>query len=98
MAMLNEIIYPIPSFLKPLARKIVASILDWDIIYYCQLENLGPSPVLRGILFDSFRLCGFLIRHLGLPRLSPYRRSPDAPNKQVGDIICDLSAFEAACN
>jgi hypothetical protein len=91
-AMMNEIIYALPSWLKPFSKKLVVSILDWDIIYLSQLDKLGPSPVLRGITYDFFRLCGFLIREFGLPRLSPYKRAPDAPNSHVSNSSgCEYS-------
>lgn len=32
--------------------------------------------MIRSIAYDFFRLCAFLIREFGLPRLSPYQRSP----------------------
>lgn len=83
LAMLNEIIYSLPDVLKPFARKVFAFIVDWDIIYYCQLEKLGPYPVLRSIAYDIFGLCSLLIRNFGVPRLSAYKRIPNAPNKKV---------------
>lgn len=76
MAMLNEIIYSVPIVLKPFTRKLVASILDWDIINLCQMEKLGPSPLLRAIAYDVFLGCAWVIRNLSLPRLSAYNRQP----------------------
>ena len=81
--MMNEIIYSVPSLLKPFARKLILSILDEDIVYFCQMEKLGPSPMLRSFTFGLFRLCAWFIRNFGTPRLSPYKRAPDAPNKNV---------------
>jgi len=83
MGLLNQIIYPIPTVLHPFARKVVASIMDHDIVYFNQLESLGPSPLLRDIVFDFFRLCGWFLREFGLPRSAAYKRSPDSPNKTV---------------
>ena len=81
--MMNQILYPIPTILLPFARKLVASILDFDIVYFNQLEWLKPSPLLRSVTFDFFRLCGWLIREFGLPRLGPYQRSPNTPNPKT---------------
>lgn len=75
MAMLNEIIYSAPSFLKPLLRKIVVSILDWDIVYLCQMDKLGPSYLLGSLMYKLFSLAGWLINNFGLPRLTPYKRT-----------------------
>jgi hypothetical protein len=94
MAMLNEIIYNLPNILKPFARKLFVSIIDWDIVYYCQLEVLGPSSILRSITYDILSSCGFTIHEFGLPRMSAYKRTPDALNKKVRLVpaaqICDL--------
>lgn len=76
MAMMNEILYPIPGILKPFARKLVASMLDQDIVHFCQLDKLRPSSTLRTVTYDIFYFCGWMIRNFGLPRLSPYKRSP----------------------
>lgn len=84
--MMNELIYVIPSTLKPFARKLVVSILDEDIVHFCQMEKLGPSSTLRSIAYGVFGICSWFIRNFGLPRLSPYKRAPDAPNKSVS--IC----------
>ncbi|KAH9214158.1 hypothetical protein DL95DRAFT_524084 [Leptodontidium sp. 2 PMI_412] len=81
MAMMNEIIYSVPSLLKPFARKLIVSILDKDIVYFCQMDKLGPSPILRRIAYGLFGICAWFIRNFGSPRLSPYKRAPDAPNK-----------------
>ncbi|KAL2069645.1 hypothetical protein VTL71DRAFT_14324 [Oculimacula yallundae] len=81
MAMMNEIIYVVPSILKPFARKLIVSILDEDIVHFCQMEKLGPSSSLRSIAYGLFRVCSFFIRELSFPRLTPYKRAPDAPNK-----------------
>jgi hypothetical protein len=81
--MMNQILYPIPTLLLPFARKLVVSILDSDIVYFNQMEKLGPSPLIRGITFNFFRLCGFFIREFGWPRLSPYKRSPETPNSKT---------------
>lgn len=86
MAMMNEIIYSVPSLLKPFTRKLIVSILDKDIVYFCQMEKLGPSPILRSIAYGLFGICAWFIRNCGSPRLSPYKRAPDAPNKSVS--IC----------
>jgi hypothetical protein len=51
-----------------------------------EMEKYKPSTVTREIVYDVFRLCGWLIREFGLPRLSPYQRSPDAPNKDVSGL------------
>lgn len=54
------------------------------MIYHdSELEKLGPSPYIREVVFDVFRFCGWLIREFGLPRLSPYQRSPPEANKDV---------------
>ncbi|KAF2171333.1 hypothetical protein M409DRAFT_18448 [Zasmidium cellare ATCC 36951] len=58
MAMLWQVLYPVPRFLKSFVAKVVASILDWDIVYYCRMEQLGPSPLLREVVFDVFRPYG----------------------------------------
>jgi len=79
MAILNQMIDDIFMFPKPLLRKIVASILDEDIVYFNQWEKLGPSTVLRSIFFNIFRLCGWVIREFGWPRLSAYKRTPHGP-------------------
>ncbi|KAH7346518.1 hypothetical protein BKA65DRAFT_551425 [Rhexocercosporidium sp. MPI-PUGE-AT-0058] len=81
MAMMNEIIYSVPSLLKPFARKLIVSILDKDIVYFCQMEKLGPSTILRSITYGLFGICAWFIRHFCSPRLSPYKRAPDTPNK-----------------
>jgi hypothetical protein len=52
-----------------------------------ELEKLHPSLFIREVVFDIFRLCGWLIREFGLPRLSPYQRSPPEPNKEVSSIV-----------
>lgn len=102
--MLNEIIYGVPNILKPLARKLFASVVDWDIVYYCQLEKLGPSSVLRLITYDILSFCGFIIHEFGLPRMSAYKRTPDAPNEKVKFISCcancdlDLTNFQGLIN
>ncbi|KAK0120092.1 hypothetical protein ONS95_011505 [Cadophora gregata] len=80
MAMMNEIIYSVPSLFKPFVRKLIVSILDADIVYFCQMEKLGPSPVLRSIAYSLFGLCAWFIRNFCNPRQSPYKRAPDAPN------------------
>lgn len=46
------------------------------------MECLGPSPVLREVVYDIFRLASFVVRHFMFPRLSPYVRSPTEPNKE----------------
>lgn len=88
MAMLNEIIYGVPSILKPFARKLFTSVVDWDIVYYCQLEKLGPSPILRSITHDILSFCGSVIHEFGLPRTSAYKRTPDGPNKKARLLPC----------
>ncbi|CZS92774.1 uncharacterized protein RAG0_03286 [Rhynchosporium agropyri] len=82
MAMMNEIIYVVPSIFKPFARKLIVSILDEDIVHFCQLEKLSPSAVLRSLTYGVFRICSFFIREFCFPRLSPYKRTPDAPNNR----------------
>ena len=57
-----------------------------DIIFPSELEKLRPSQVIREVVYDVFRLCGWLIREFGLPRLSPYQRSPPEPNKEVSPV------------
>jgi hypothetical protein len=99
MAMMNQLLYGVPTLLKPFARKLVASILDWNIVHYCQLEKLGPSPVLRTTAYDIFRLCGWLIREFGLPRLDAHQRSPkgmkgntaSSPSFRNGHKLTDAS-------
>ena len=87
-AMLDQVLYPIPRSLKNFVVRIFVSIIDWDIVYYCQLEKLHPSPLIREVAHDFFRLCGWLIREFGLPRLSPYQRSPSEANDEVSaDLI-----------
>ncbi|KAI9054465.1 hypothetical protein LZ554_001627 [Drepanopeziza brunnea f. sp. 'monogermtubi'] len=81
MAMMNQTIWSVPSMFKPLTRKVFVSILDWDIVHFCQFEKLGRSLTLRSTAFAFFRLCGFCIREFGAPRYSPYKRVPDGPNK-----------------
>jgi len=66
-AMMNQLLCGVPTLLKPFAIKLVASILDWHIVHYCQLEKLNPSPVLHTIAFDIFGLCGWFIRECDLP-------------------------------
>ncbi|KUJ12235.1 uncharacterized protein LY89DRAFT_785633 [Mollisia scopiformis] len=75
MAMLNEIIYSCPSFLKPVLRAIVVSILDWDIAFYCQMLKLGRNLLIGFTMFRIFDILGWLIRHFGFPRLTPYKRT-----------------------
>ncbi|KAJ5051705.1 uncharacterized protein L3040_001478 [Drepanopeziza brunnea f. sp. 'multigermtubi'] len=81
MALMNQIMWSVPSMLKPLTRKILVSILDWDVVHFCQFEKLGRSLTLRSTAFSFFRLCGFCIREFGAPRYGPYKRVPDGPNK-----------------
>jgi hypothetical protein len=94
MGLLNQIIYPIPTPLQPFARKVAASILDQDIVYFNMLEHLGPSAVLRSVVFDVFRLCGWIVREFGLERRSPYQRSPSAPNPKTGLMNFDYTPYE----
>lgn len=82
MAMLNEIVYTCPSLFKPLLRKVVVSILDWDIVFYCRMDKLGRSSLLRFLMFRVFDLCGWFILHFGLPRLSPYKRTFEESKKK----------------
>lgn len=82
-AMLEEILWLVPTLLKPLARKLVVSIIDNDVVYYCQLEKFRPSSLLRTITYGIFRGCALWIRYLGFPRLSAYKRSPEAPSKKT---------------
>lgn len=126
MAMLNQVLYPVPGPLKGFVAHAFASIVEWDskfcstmltdgnmanlfitqlytfvvscsysssplhydtdIVFSSELEKLHPSPVTREICYDIFRFCGFLIRHFGLPRLSPYQRSPPEANKEVSQF------------
>lgn len=81
--MMNEIIYSVPNLLKPFTRKLIVSILDEDIVHFCQMEKLGPSPVLRRIAYSLFGLCACFIRNFGWARLTPYNRAPETPNKSV---------------
>lgn len=79
-AMLNELIFMIPEGLKPFARKIVVSILDQDIVYFCQLGEFGPSQKLRSCVFFIFRLAALHIRCFCLPRVWSYQRTPSGSN------------------
>jgi len=87
MAMMNELIWSIPEKLKPFARKLAVSILDQDITYFLQLENLHPSLALRNFTYGIFHVCAWLIRNFGLPRLSPYQRSPVGPSKKGVSLL-----------
>ena len=69
----NQIIYPIPTVLRVFAQKLVASIMDHDIVNFNQLERLGPSSLLRRIVFDFFRLCGGFLREFGLSHSLAYK-------------------------
>lgn len=53
---------------------------DVDLL---ELEKFHPSPLIREVVHDIFRFCGWLILEFGLPRLSPYQRSPLEANKNV---------------
>ncbi|KAF8862180.1 hypothetical protein BDZ45DRAFT_212739 [Acephala macrosclerotiorum] len=92
MAMLNEIVYTCPSLFKPLLRKVVVSILDWDIVFYCQMDKLGRSSLLRFLTFRVFDLCGWFILHFGLPRLSPYKRTFQESKKK--SVSCFLYVLD----
>lgn len=75
MAMMNELIYSVPGFLKPLFRMVVVSILDWDIVALCQMEKLGRSSSVRFCMYRLFDTAAFFIRNFGFPRLTPYERT-----------------------
>jgi len=95
MAMIGQLFYSVPTVLVPFFHKVLASILDHHIVYFCQLEKLGPSPILRSIAYDIFGVCGWLIREFGLPRLSPYKRSPDGPDEKTGLMSFGHTPFDS---
>lgn len=97
--MMNQLTYAVPNFLKPFAHKLLVSILDDHIVYYCRLERFDPSPVLRDWAFFVFRVCAFCIRNFGWPRLSRYQRSPDGPRINVNfPTLCTLQVLEYDTN
>lgn len=50
---------------------------------FCQLEDLQPSAVIRGVAFDLFSVCAWWIRNFGLPRLNRYQRVPEDPKEET---------------
>ncbi|KAK5045932.1 hypothetical protein LTR84_008718 [Exophiala bonariae] len=77
-AMLDQVLYPIPGPLKGFVAQVFVSIVDWD-----KLEQLAPNSYIREIVFDIFRVCGWLIREFGFLRISAYQRSPPEANRYV---------------
>lgn len=46
MAMLNQVLYPVPGPLKGFVAQVFASIVEWDIVYYCRESTLtSPNPL-----------------------------------------------------
>lgn len=67
MGMMNKIIYSVPSILKPFTRNLIVSMLDRDIVHFCNMEKLGRDRTLRAIAHDLIGVCGWRIRNFGLP-------------------------------
>lgn len=43
LAMLSQVLYPVPTkWGKDFVAKVVASIVDWDIVYFCRKPTLSP--------------------------------------------------------
>ncbi|KAH9823627.1 Glutathione S-transferase [Teratosphaeria destructans] len=106
MAMLSQVLYPVPRALRGLVAHVFASIVDWD-----KLDNLHPSAVTREvkcicipslfqdsltrsqIVYDICRFAGWLIREFGLPRLSPYVRAPPEA-KENGNMVFPHTPYD----
>jgi hypothetical protein len=42
-AMLDQVLYPVPRPLKGLVQHVFASIVDWDIVYFCSKPHANHS-------------------------------------------------------